>query len=97
MKKNLIVWDFISWVFGVIVLAIGLINLFWGNDPGFGAFVLLLSLLYFPPLSALLRRRFNIGVHYVVKILLGIFILWAALGVGELLEKTGMMLRSLGV
>jgi hypothetical protein len=97
MSRNQVVWDIISWIFGILVLAIGLINLFYGNDPGFGAFVMLLSLVYFPPVNRLIRRRFDIGLHYVVKILLGIFILWAALGVGELFDKTGMMLRSFGV
>ena len=35
----------ISWLFGVIFFAIGFVNTFWGNDPGFGIFIILLSLL----------------------------------------------------
>jgi hypothetical protein len=92
MKKNWIVWDVIGWLFGLVVFAIGIINIFWGNDFGFGMFLLLLSFLYFPPVNVLLKKRFGFSVHYLVKIFLGIFILWAALGVGELLDKIDIML-----
>ena len=66
--------------------------MFWGNDFGFGVFLLLLSFLYFPPVNLLLKKRFGFSVHYLVKIFLGIFILWAALGVGELFDKIDLML-----
>jgi hypothetical protein len=92
MNKNWIVWDVIGWLFGLVVFAIGIINIFWGNDFGFGMFLLLLSFLYFPPVNVLLKKRFGFSVHYLVKIFLGIFILWAALGVGELLDKIDIML-----
>ncbi|MEY4038428.1 MAG: hypothetical protein RIR67_738, partial [Bacteroidota bacterium] len=32
---------FINWVFGLLFSAIGLVNLFWGNDPEFGVFIIL--------------------------------------------------------
>ena len=51
-----IVLNSISWLCGVAVFAIGLINTFWGNDPGFGVFLILLSFVYFPPVNALLRK-----------------------------------------
>lgn len=92
MKKNWIVWDVIGWLFCLIVFAIGIINMFWGNDFGFGVFLLLLSFLYFPPVNVLLKKRFGFSVHYLVKIFLGIFILWAALGVGELFDKIDLMM-----
>ncbi len=80
-----------NWTFGGIVALIGLINTFWGNDPGFGLFLLLLALLYFPPIANQLRLRVGISVHWVVKVGLGILILWAALGVGELFAKINLM------
>ncbi|MBW6480524.1 MAG: hypothetical protein K0B37_13940 [Bacteroidales bacterium] len=92
MNKNWIVWDVIGWLFGLAVFAIGIINMFWGNDFGFGVFLLLLSFLYFPPVNVLIKKRFGFTVHYLVKIFLGIFILWAALGVGELFDKIDLML-----
>ncbi|MHC2991606.1 hypothetical protein OB13_08410 [Pontibacter sp. HJ8] len=84
----------ISWLFGILFFAIGFVNTFWGNDPGFGIFILLLSLLYFLPVNALLQKTigFTIPKMSVIKILVGIFIIWAAMGVGELFDKIELML-----
>ena len=92
-KSN--VWNIISWLFGIAVLAIGVLNVFWGNDPGFGVFLLLLSLVYFPPLNAILKGRTGFSIPGVAKLLLGIFILWASLGVGELFDKIDLMTMDL--
>ena len=93
MATNGIVWSTVGWLFGLAVFAIGIINMFWGNDFGFGVFLLLLSFLYFPPVNVLIKKRFGFSVHYLVKIFLAIFILWAALGVGELFDKIDLMLK----
>jgi hypothetical protein len=92
MGTNRILIAIISWLFGLAVFAIGIINMLWGNDFGFGVFLLLLSFLYFPPVNVLLKKRFGFSVHYLVKIFLGIFILWAALGVGELFDKIDLII-----
>lgn len=83
----------VSQVFGLIVFVIGIINAFWGNDPGFGIFIILLSLIYSLPVKAILRKvaGFAIPGMRIVKILLGVFILWASLGVGELFDKIALM------
>jgi len=96
MDRKSNVTDIISWLFGIVVVAIGLVNLFWGNDPGFGVFLLLLSLVYFLPVNAILRKLtgFTIPKLGIVKIILGIFILWASLGVGELFDKIELMMNS---
>lgn len=83
----------ISWLFGVFVVALGVINTFWGNDPGFGIFLLLLSLVYFPPTYALIRAKTGFPIPLVGKIFLGAFIIWAALGVGELFDKIDLMMQ----
>jgi VIT1/CCC1 family predicted Fe2+/Mn2+ transporter len=87
----------ISWLFGVIFFAIGFVNTFWGNDPGFGIFILLLSLIYILPVNAILRKLtgFSIPKMWLIKILLGLFIIWAAMGVGELFDKIEMMVNDL--
>ena len=85
----------IGWLFGGLSIAIGLVNLFWGNDPGFGVFLILLSLVYFPTMTARLKEKTGFSIPATVKILLGIFIIWAALGVGELFDKIDLMLNSL--
>ena len=50
------VGNIISWIFGIAFFAIGVINTFWGNDPGFGIFILLLSFVYFLPVNTILRK-----------------------------------------
>ena len=97
MNNNSIVLNIISWIFGVVFFAIGVVNTFWGIDPGFGVFILLLSFVYFLPVNDILKKKtgFSIPRMGIVKILLGIFILWAALGVGELFDKIDLMMMDL--
>lgn len=94
-KVQTLVGHIIGWLFALLVFAIGIINLFWGNDPGFGVFLILLSLVYVSPVNALFKELTGYKVHYIIKIILGLIILWAALGVGELFDKIALMLRDL--
>lgn len=84
-----------GWFFGVIFIFIGLINIFWGNDPAFGAGIAVFSFLFLPPVNKMIKEKTGFRIHIVIKLVLGLFILWAALGVGELFDKTEMMLRDL--
>jgi hypothetical protein len=95
MNNRSLLGDIISWFFGIVFLAIGLINTFWGNDPGYGIFIVLLSFVYFPPATAFFKKISGISIPLVVKILLGVFIIWSALGVGELFDKIDLMLMDL--
>jgi hypothetical protein len=79
-------------VFAIVTFGIGVINVFWGNDPGFGVFIMLLSLIYIPRFTVIVKERTGFSISGVVKLLLAIFILWASLGVGELLDKIDMMM-----
>ena len=87
----------IGWIFGIAVFAAGVVNTFWGNDPEFGVFILLLSFVYFPPtsniLSAISKQAVGFPVPKIGKIVLGIFIVWATLGVGELFDKIDVMMQ----
>ncbi|MFH1597891.1 MAG: hypothetical protein ABIB97_02355 [Patescibacteria group bacterium] len=76
----------ISWLFGLVVLANGLLNLFRGNDPGLGVAFLLLSLVYFPPLNVTFQKKFGLAIPPVIKIILAIIIIWITLAVGALAE-----------
>jgi hypothetical protein len=64
--------------------------------PNFGGFILLLSFVYFPPTSAILdaifKKATGFSIPKIGKIVLGIFILWATLGVGELFDKIDLMI-----
>ncbi|MEY4037934.1 MAG: hypothetical protein RIR67_244, partial [Bacteroidota bacterium] len=86
---------FINWVFGLLFSAIGLVNLFWGNDPEFGVFIILISLIYYPPVQQLIQKRTPFSIPKWILIGLGLFVLWASLGVGELLNKIQIMSHSL--
>jgi hypothetical protein len=89
--------NIIGWIFGIAVFAAGVVNAFWGNDPGFGVFILLLSFVYFPPtsnmLSAISKQAVGFPVSKIGKVVLGIFIVWATLGVGELIDKIDLMMQ----
>ncbi|HEY4651489.1 MAG TPA: hypothetical protein VIG72_08740, partial [Pontibacter sp.] len=72
----------ISWFFGLVFFAIGVVNTFWGNDTGFGIFIVLLSLVYFLPANEIFHKitGYRLPNFRLLKILLGIFISWAAMG-----------------
>lgn len=92
--NRLLLYDLAGWLFGILVLAIGIVNTFWGNDMFFGIFIVALSLAYFPPANVLLKKLTGFSIPVWVKIVLGLFIFWAALGVGELFDKIDLMLAS---
>lgn len=88
-------FNFMSCVFGIAFFTIGAVNTFWGNDPGFGVFIVLLSLVYFPPMNAIFTKKTGYSIPGFVKVVLCVFILWAALGVGELFDKIDLMMMDL--
>jgi len=97
ISNTSIVGNTINFLFGIVVLAIGVVNMFWGNDLYFGIFLALLSFVYFLPVNTILRKiaGFSIPRIGLLKIALGIFIIWAALGVGELFNKIELMVMGL--
>ncbi len=84
----------LGWLCGIVFSAIGIVNMFWGNDPVFGVFLFLLSLVYYPPVHELFSKLTSYRIHAVLKIVLALFLLWASLGVGELFNKIGLLLQS---
>ena len=83
---------FLNWLFAVLFSAIGLVNCFVGNDPEFGIFILLSSLLFYPPFRLVFQKKTGWMIPPVVLIVMGLFVFWSSLGVGELLEKIKMAL-----
>jgi hypothetical protein len=75
----------IGWIFGVLFFAIGVLNLFLVH-PVPGIFYILLSLIYFPPVTPFIRKKFGLSIPVALKIILGLVILWATLAVGDLME-----------
>ena len=82
-KSNL--QKIVSWLFGIIIFTIGVLNLFLVHAIP-GIIYLLLSLVYLPPANALLKKKIGIIIPSAFKIILGIAIIWFTLGVGDLME-----------
>lgn len=83
MRSTLIISSITNWVLGIVVLLIGLLNLFLVH-PVPGVIFLLLSCLYLPQTNALLRQKFNFAIPVAVKIILGLIIIQFTLGVSDL-------------
>ena len=77
--------NIISWIFFIIFFIIGVLNLFLVH-PVPGVFYILLSFIYFPPATAILKKRFGFSIPRLAKIILGLIILWGTLAVGDLME-----------
>jgi hypothetical protein len=91
MKKYILLA--ISLLFGLLFSFIGFVNLFWGNDPFFGLFIMILSLVYYPPAQRLIESKTGFSVPGLAKIAIGAFIIWSSVGVGELFDKIDLMLK----
>lgn len=87
--------NLISWILGVLFILIGTINLFWGNDPFFGVLIILMSLVYLPPTISIIKKKIGYSLPLFIKFIVGIFILWSAIGVGELFDKIDMMKKDI--
>ena len=96
LEKSSIVLKVLNWIVGLLFIAVGIVNTFWGNDPGFGIFLLLLSLVYFIPVDTIVTAMTGITLPRfgLIKVLIALFIIWASVGVGELFDKIEIMLNS---
>ena len=88
-NSNLAVIGLITWIFGIAFFTIGVLNVFLVH-PVPGIFYLLLPFVYFPPANAILKERFGFSIPLVVKIILGLVIVWFTLGVSDLAEMFGL-------
>ena len=85
MEHTLSLRAFAGWLFGGIVFIIGMLNLLLIHAVP-GNFFLLLSFIYFPPVTVYLRERFACTIPVVVKIILGVAIIWFTVGISDLGE-----------
>lgn len=81
-----------NWFVAVLFSTIGIVNCVVGNDPEFGVFILLSSLLFYPPLRLVFQQKTGRKIPALVLLVLGLFIVWSSLGVGELLDKIKIIL-----
>ena len=78
----------------VPLLYAGFVQSFWGNDPYLGwAITVIASLIIANPLSSYAQQScLSTRRHDAVTIFVFVLIMWISLSVGELPEKTEMML-----
>lgn len=81
--------NIISWIFGIVFLVTGVLNAILVH-PVPGIFYLLLSLVYFPPVSVYIKKKLGFTIPFWVKAVLGLVVLWGTLAVGDLAEILGL-------
>ena len=89
MIKNINALDIVSLVFGLLLLTIGIMNVFMVH-PIPGIIYILVSLIFFPPTNNLLKKTLNFTIPFKLKLIIFILIMWFTLGVGELAEIYGL-------
>ena len=83
MAVKITISNIISWILGIIVYTIGVLNLFLVHFVP-GIVFLVLSFAIFPPINDELRKRFGFSIPVPLRIALGILIIWFTLGVSDL-------------
>jgi len=81
---------------GAILLFVGFVNSFWGNDPYLGWAISLVASVYLTLAGHDLLGALAISdrIRRLAGFVVFLLIMWVALGVGELPEKTVMMLEA---
>ena len=83
MERTLNIKNFINWIFGAIILVLGLLNLFLIH-PVPGIAFLVFSLIFFPPVNDLLLRKFGFSIPFAGKVVFFILLVWFTLGISDL-------------
>jgi hypothetical protein len=73
----------------IIFLIIGILNLILVH-PVPGVFYILLSLIYLPATDTYLKKKINLSIPPLPKIIIALVILWGTLAVGDLAEILGL-------
>lgn len=89
MKNESIFYLLSGWIFGLVILTLGILNLILVH-PVPGVAYLLLSLIFFPPINAAFRKNLGLSIPLVFKIILGVVIIWFTLGISDLAEMYGL-------
>ncbi len=85
MKSNVMTSNPAGWLFALALVTLGILNLVLVH-PVPGIVYMLLSLVYFPPVTTALRNKFSFSIPVFVKIILGIVIVMFTLGVSDLAD-----------
>ncbi len=72
-----------GWTFGMLVFIIGILNIFLVH-PVPGIVYLILSVVYIPLFNDFLKKKTGFSIPIVIKIILGVVIIWFTLGISDL-------------
>jgi hypothetical protein len=75
--------SFTGWFFGSLYLLLGILYI-WLIHPVPGIVCILFSLIYFPPVNNIFYFRSGKRIPVLLKIAVGIFIIWFTLGVSDM-------------
>ena len=89
MNQENAIWNMSGWLFALLLVTIGILNLIQVH-PVPGIIYLLLALIFVPPLTQGLKNRTGFTIPVAVKIILGFIIIWFTLGVSDLAQIYGL-------
>ncbi len=89
MKTSVNKTTLISWLLGLIIFTLGILNLVLIH-PVPGLVYILLSLLFFPPVENLFLQKFGFSIPFPALLILALVIFWFTLGVSDLAEMYGL-------
>ena len=85
MERTLNLKNLISWILGLIILILGLLNIFLVH-PVPGIAFLIFSIIFFPPTNDFLLKKFGFTIPFSGKVIFFLIIIWFTLGVSDLGE-----------
>ena len=85
MKKDSESWDIINWIFLILFVLIGILNIIFVHIVP-GLIYLLISSVFIPSTNTLCKNKLGFSIPIVLKIILAVLVLWFTLGVGDLME-----------
>lgn len=81
--------NIVGWAFTFLFAIIGILNLILVH-PVPGLFYLVLATVYPPLTDQLIRSKFGFAIPLVVKIVIGLVVLWGTLAVTDLADIAGL-------
>ena len=89
MSSSSSVWDKVSWLFAVLLILIGILNIMQVHAVP-GIIYMLIASIYTPPFNTFIKKKLGFSIPGWLKFVLGFLIMWGTLGVGDLAELYGL-------
>ena len=83
MEGKITALNLVNAILGITVFAIGVLNVLLVHAIP-GVIFILFSFLYLPRANPVIQKKFGVKIPSMVKILLGIVLIWFTLGISDL-------------